>query len=525
MEGEWLTIIQHPNGEPKQVCVRENRLIKRTNDVLWYSTDTLGGSSGSPVFNNDWFVVALHHSGVPEMQGGKIRDVDGNFHDPRDIPEERVKWIANEGIRASRIAQALKQQLPNHPLLQPMFRATPQSARVASAAPLPARPGIPSSPVHPEDLAMSSNQQSFSSPVTLRIDCGDGRINIQCDSDYPDGDSGGRETTGALEAGSRRRTRPAPDFVFDANYAARPGFQPGFLGGGYTVGLPTLSANLLAKATPLKPAFGGGHILHYCNSSVVMHSERRFAIYSAANVSAGGRYDMGRPPDVWRVDPRIAINKQVTNTYYASNEFDRGHLTRREDLEFGPTPLDALQSAADTCHWTNCTPQHAQFNQNKEIWQGIERHILEGTIQDNQINVQVFTGPIFTEDDPEYRDIQYPVSYWKVVAALTSAGKLSATAYIASQADVIEEFGIEAARVDLFGPFKNFQVRISEVERLTDLTFTFAQGGGAPASLTTVDPVVGRRRRRSHRPGGAEEARVISSGYLELRSLDDIVMA
>jgi endonuclease G len=67
VEGEWLTVIQHPEGREKQVCIRENKLLKRGDDVLWYSTDTLPGSSGAPVFNNSWQVVALHHSGVPEM--------------------------------------------------------------------------------------------------------------------------------------------------------------------------------------------------------------------------------------------------------------------------------------------------------------------------------------------------------------------------------------------------------------------------------------------------------------------------
>src|SRR6185369_6114461 len=92
--GEWLTIIQHPNGEQKQVCVRENRMIERTDDVVWYSADTLGGSSGSPVFNNDWYVVALHHSGVPEMVGNRIQTVDGHDWDPNRDSEEKVKWIA-----------------------------------------------------------------------------------------------------------------------------------------------------------------------------------------------------------------------------------------------------------------------------------------------------------------------------------------------------------------------------------------------------------------------------------------------
>jgi endonuclease G, mitochondrial len=87
-----------------------------------------------------------------------------------------------------------------------------------------------------------------------------------------------------------------------------------------------------------------------------MHRKRRFAIYSAANVSFGDRYLMGRPADVWRIDPRIHQKAQVGQFYYARNKFDRGHLTRREDLEFGKSPELALGSAGDTCHFTNCTP-------------------------------------------------------------------------------------------------------------------------------------------------------------------------
>ena len=104
-DGEWLTIIQHPNGELKQVCVRENKLIRRTDNELWYSTDTLAGSSGSPVFSNDWYVVALHHSGVPQKVDGKIQTMDGRDYDPERDGEDKIRWIANEGIRVSRTCQ------------------------------------------------------------------------------------------------------------------------------------------------------------------------------------------------------------------------------------------------------------------------------------------------------------------------------------------------------------------------------------------------------------------------------------
>jgi endonuclease G len=36
--GEYLTIIQHPGGQTKQVCVRENKLLKYAGDFVWYLT-------------------------------------------------------------------------------------------------------------------------------------------------------------------------------------------------------------------------------------------------------------------------------------------------------------------------------------------------------------------------------------------------------------------------------------------------------------------------------------------------------
>ena len=123
VEGEWLTIIQHPKGERKQLCVRENQLLKRDADVLWYSTDTLGGSSGAPVYNNDWLLVALHHSGVPETRDGKWQTIDGRDYDPSRDDETRIKWVANEGIRVSRIVETLRtdNRIATHPMVVQML--------------------------------------------------------------------------------------------------------------------------------------------------------------------------------------------------------------------------------------------------------------------------------------------------------------------------------------------------------------------------------------------------------------------
>jgi endonuclease G len=74
-KGHRLNIIQHPLGGPKRIAIRSNfyygSLSTDTQpERIRYLTDTEPGASGSPVFNDDWQVVALHHAAVevPESQ-------------------------------------------------------------------------------------------------------------------------------------------------------------------------------------------------------------------------------------------------------------------------------------------------------------------------------------------------------------------------------------------------------------------------------------------------------------------------
>ncbi|MFF8972760.1 endonuclease [Streptomyces sp. NPDC014995] len=105
--GEFVNIIQHPNGEPKQLALRENQIVDLLDRFVHYATDTAPGSSGSPVFNDQWEVIALHHSAVPNTDAeGRPLAIDGTVWRP-GMGEHRLAWKANEGVRISRVLQAL----------------------------------------------------------------------------------------------------------------------------------------------------------------------------------------------------------------------------------------------------------------------------------------------------------------------------------------------------------------------------------------------------------------------------------
>ncbi|WP_066223707.1 trypsin-like peptidase domain-containing protein [Formosa haliotis] len=68
-KNDFVNIIQHPKGEMKKISLYHNIVTHKDERVVQYLTDTQRGSSGSPVFNSDWEVVALHHSGGGSRPG------------------------------------------------------------------------------------------------------------------------------------------------------------------------------------------------------------------------------------------------------------------------------------------------------------------------------------------------------------------------------------------------------------------------------------------------------------------------
>lgn len=63
---ERVNILQHPGGDPLKVVLTQNYVsLDMSETRVQYVADTRSGSSGSPVLNKLWQVIALHHSGTP----------------------------------------------------------------------------------------------------------------------------------------------------------------------------------------------------------------------------------------------------------------------------------------------------------------------------------------------------------------------------------------------------------------------------------------------------------------------------
>jgi endonuclease G len=181
--GEPASIIQHPDGGAKQLALRENKIVDRLEEFLQYMTDTAPGSSGSAVFNDQWEVVALHHSGVPQRDDeGRILSVDGSVW-KKEMGETKIAWKANEGVRVSRIVADLKAQnltSAQSKLLAEMLNDAnpprPESKPLLSDATStrPARPEGPSSSVSASGVRSGSTSEAatWTIPLTVSVQLG-----------------------------------------------------------------------------------------------------------------------------------------------------------------------------------------------------------------------------------------------------------------------------------------------------------------------------------------------------------------
>lgn len=468
-EGEYLTIIQHPGGERKQVCVRENKLIKYLDTTLWYETDTVAGSSGSPVFNGFWDVVALHHSGVPAKDAhGRTLAIDGRVWD-ETMGEDKVKWIANEGIRISSLVDFLRSKHAGDAVARLILDAG------VAGAPKSAGPADGSMP-REAMLRTENGQVTLTVPVPISLRLGtDGLI-----APAPAGAVAPPRPAGAAPSVVQADAFGIEKVVVDQkNYDERPGYDENFLGkGALKVPLPTLPAKAKAQAVTAKGS-KTPLVLKYYNYSLVMNAKRKLAFHSTVNIDGATRRATGkRDGDRWYVDPRIPAEVQVDDKFYAAVKikdskravFDRGHLVRRLDATWGPTEALAKRNGDDTFHFTNCSPQHYEFNEGHMLWAGIEDFVLFHAENAKQ-KATVINGPVFGADDEKAQGVLIPKAFFKI-AVFAKDGALACAGFLLSQADLVKrDLPEEALRPLSADQAHAFQVKISKIAQMTGLGF------------------------------------------------------
>ena len=72
-EDERVTIIHHPQGQYKKISMEDNFVTYSDSNVLQYLTPTEGGSTGAPLFNDDFDVVGIHSMGGMLLEPGSFK--------------------------------------------------------------------------------------------------------------------------------------------------------------------------------------------------------------------------------------------------------------------------------------------------------------------------------------------------------------------------------------------------------------------------------------------------------------------
>ncbi|MBN3760747.1 DNA/RNA non-specific endonuclease [Burkholderia sp. Ac-20365] len=500
MLGEIANIIQHPQGGYKQLVVRENNIISRdeTHDVLHYLADTEKGSSGSPVCNNDWEPIALHHWGEPHFE---LKNALGT----------PLRQDVNEGIRISSIVRALKLRASSM-TDKASARAVNELLQVWS---LCARSG----PVMTPENAFNGSEEACRAPPRSGADgmsapsiAADGTLSwslpIEFSLRLPWVSAGQTNQPFTPDFAPPQRSEPQPEEKKEKatpasdDFSDRNGYEPGFIRG-FVVPLPDWSKVPYRIARNQQALHGDDpHELRYHHFSIVMNADRRIALFTACNID-GRRLvainrqdkstntsptlaDLGieslgaEASDDFSPDPRILENEQMAVEFYqdqkvpgyekppypgtdasaeerriyakAMNErtarmFQKGHITLRSDPAWG-TADQALLAESDTFYYTNAAPQLGFFNQGspekspaakgKLRWRAVETFVERNAFTTHQ-RVSVFAGPVFDdENDPEYRfGSKLPMRFWKIAIWKGSHG-LQSVALLADQHPVLE---------------------------------------------------------------------------------------
>lgn len=530
--GEPVNIVQHPGGRVKQIVIRNNRLVDLPDEeemrpFFHYEADTERGSSGSPVFNDQWEVVALHHSSVPKTNTkGQLVDADGHvITDERDTG--RIVWVANEGIRVSHLVAHIRaarlageaEQMRLALLDFWQSRGLPEAqeraveARIRSRVPAaaPVRPIQNQSLVAPVMALAETAPAPFvtQAPVTAVPAALELTIPLHVSVRLGSPAAGGEFTKLAAPQADVTLERIDPD-PSDPDYARRPGYDPEFLG--FAASLPKVVDE---DHGPVATFAAGETVLRYHHFSVVMNARRRLAYLAACNIDLAAPFQHDRQgSDRWFFDPRLAASLQAGNEYYADNPLDRGHLVRRADVAWGQSAEQAKLANDDSFHWTNCAPQHEIFNQSRLsdrhgllLWGSLENAVAQLARRFGH-RLSVLNGPVFADTDRPYRENFFvPSEYWKLILVKDDQGSPRALAFRLSQSDQIADLPRERFQPDEVAPYVPFQIAVRDLAALTGLDLD---------AFAAWDPLETAADRRESARGGLAGRKITSERDLVL---------
>ena len=265
------------------------------------------------------------------------------------------------------------------------------------------------------------------------------------------------------------------------------------------------NAEFLTTRLPL-PAPPAGTLIRellYTHFTVLLDPARRLAIATGVNIGGEQLVTVDRGDD-WHLDSRIPLYEQAGEGVYARNDLDRGHLVRRQDPVWGDKTI-ARRAKYDTFAYTNAAPQAEAFNQSKQLWIGLEDHVLTYA-RTNGNRISVFTAPVLSAEDPIYRGVKIPQAFWKITAwTMTMQGStvLHAAGFVLDQSPQLEDIDLDTVRAPArmygnpppLGPYRTYQVPIVDIIDLTGLNLAALSEADVYAPTPAIREGTDRRTR------------------------------
>ncbi|BDA43796.1 Uncharacterized protein y4fB [Coccomyxa sp. Obi] len=472
-ELEFVSIIQHPGGDYKQVALRENKIIsKKSPDVLLYQSDTAPGSSGSPVFNDQWQVVALHSRGV-RKQSGDSNGVAKTSTVPAD-----GKYEANLGVRISAIVKALE-----------AFPDATRNAAVQTLLEDVQLGGLPVASVQDTGAALERTMKKRKAAAQYR----------------------GRANTAAQER---------------MNLETRTGYDLDFLGVPIPVPDSAIAQERFGEPVSITNSDGSAtDVLDYMHFSLQMCRSRKLCYWTAVNIDGATAADPARD-NKFVLDPRLKEGEQCGDELYKRERhrwFDRGHMVRRKDPCWG-NKFEVNAGNLDSMYFPNVCPQYKKVNEDKSLWAGVEDYILDNASKD-KLQLSVFTGPVFNEKDARFRGVQIPAAFWKVVA-LVDGGRVRSSAYVVKQEEFVTAKALKEIDEEILplGDPLHFQVSVKSLVELIGIDFgPDILAGDAGKGLAAKTPKKkGGRGKTAPVPDTDEESLMESAGLGVLRQFEPL---